>query len=60
MLWWKQLSAVDKANVENVDSFVTSCEDLFGRERDSWTGTSMGIARLHQEAEAESDGGGEG
>ena len=51
MLWWKALSQVDKANVDNVNQMVTSCEEIFGRERDAWMSTTMKVARLHKENE---------
>ena len=49
VLWWKSLSQVDKANVENVNEFVLACEDIFGRERDAWMSTSMSISKLQSQ-----------
>lgn len=55
VLWWKSLTHVDKANVENVNEFVTACEDIFGREREAWMSTSMKIARLQQQNDAQEE-----
>ena len=41
MLWWDSLTTVAQANAGNISELVTRCEDLFEREREAWSSTSM-------------------
>ena len=50
MLWWRSLSQTDKALPANIHQLVTSCEEVFERERESWGSTSMATSLLTQAA----------
>ena len=50
MLWWRSLSPTDKALPANIHQLVSSCEETFERERDSWASTSITTQLLTQAA----------
>jgi hypothetical protein len=50
MLWWRGLSPTDKALPAKIRQLVTSCEETFERERESWASTSMTTQLLSQAA----------
>jgi hypothetical protein len=52
LLWWKQLTSVDKASVGNVNILIITCEDLFEREREAWVSTSMQTKMMAADATA--------
>jgi len=41
VLWWRQLSEVEKLMVERIKTLVEGCEDCFEREYDTWCSTSI-------------------
>ena len=51
MLWWRSLSATDRALPAKIRELVTSCEDTFSSEHEAWASTSMSTKILTQEAQ---------
>lgn len=69
LLWWGSLTEVEHANIANVNTLVTSCEEFFRSERQAWVSTAMqsaaqmtaqaaGVARGERERMSSSSAGG--
>jgi hypothetical protein len=50
LLWWRTLTDVEKASIDNRNKLVSSCEQTFQSERQAWVSTSMSNKMLMAES----------
>ena len=50
LMWWRTLTDVEKASVENKNKLVSTCEQTFQSERQAWVSTSMSNKMLMEES----------
>jgi len=56
IIWWEQLSDVEKASSTNLQGLILSCEEVLERERESWLSTSMATKMLTEAAGGDEKG----
>jgi hypothetical protein len=57
VLWWNEMTDVEKASIPNINAIVGACEEVFKQERQAWLSTSLSQRLVVQSAMANSTGG---
>jgi len=53
LMWWRTLTDVEKASIDNKNKLVTCCEQIFQSERQAWVSTSMNNKMLMAESSSQ-------
>ena len=58
VLWWHEMTEVEKSSIPNINAIVAACEEVFKQERQAWLSTSLSQRLVVQKAKANAAGGG--
>jgi hypothetical protein len=50
VLWWNEMTDVEKASIRNINVIVGACEKVFKQERQAWLSTSLSQRMIVQNA----------
>jgi hypothetical protein len=59
VLWWNEMTDVEKASIPNINAIVGTCEEIFKQERQAWLSTSLSQKLLVDSAKGNTSGAGD-